>query len=70
MALGSMCKQLIDVGRLRWLQGRLGLEGRACGPGEWQELQLGMARRPPAAALVQYIPSDVTGENKLLLARV
>lgn len=45
MALGQMCKQLIDRGRLDWL-----------------------ARRCASAELVCYVPPEVSGENRLLLA--
>ena len=47
IAVGQLCKRLIDAARLRWLQ-RQGFE----------------------AALVKYVPSNVSGENRLLVAAV
>lgn len=47
IAVGQLCKRLIDAARLRWLR-RQGFE----------------------AALVKYVPSSVSGENRLLVAAV
>ncbi|PRW32644.1 tRNA:m(4)X modification enzyme TRM13-like protein [Chlorella sorokiniana] len=47
IAVGQLCKRLIDAARLRWL-GRQGFE----------------------ASLVKYVPSSVSGENRLLVAAV
>ena len=47
IAVGQLCKRLIDAARLRWLR-RQGFE----------------------ASLVKYVPSSVSGENRLLVAAV
>ncbi|KMT10013.1 hypothetical protein BVRB_5g122280 [Beta vulgaris subsp. vulgaris] len=46
-ALGFMCKDIIDMGRLMWMK-ECGLE----------------------AKLVKYVPSDISPENRLLIAKV
>lgn len=47
IAVGQLCKRLIDAARLRWLR-RQGFE----------------------ASLLKYVPSSVSGENRLLVAAV
>lgn len=63
MAIGAMCKALIDRGRLLWCCSRLGL---APPPSQQNEAVEGDCR----ACLVAYVQQEVSGENKLLLVRV
>ena len=49
LQVGQQCKELLDLGRLQWLQ---------------RQQQVAVAE------MVQYIQPSVSGENRLLLARL
>ncbi|GFH09048.1 uncharacterized protein HaLaN_04119 [Haematococcus lacustris] len=71
MDVGAKAKLLIDRARLVWLCHRLGLQPPPTGSDDTQapaHLMWGSSTASGRCArLVQYVPSTVTGENKLLL---
>ena len=73
-AVGMMCKQLLDCGRLLWLR-QHGFEVRRVKPCPVVVDFLFVRPGPDLcliwqAKMMQYVPADVSGENRLLLSRI